>query len=162
LRLLGLRAEYRLNREFDVLYFVDTVAVNNASPAAPDPTKLPQGHPPITGPGAKPQIDFTNLIKAEGGQTIEQIFAAKATLGGKEIKVRAKVVKFNAQIMGRNWLHIQDGTGAPGANDLTVTTDDTAKVGDTVLVTGNATTSKDFGHNYKYDLIIENAKVTVE
>ena len=64
--------------------------------------------------------------------------------------------------MGKNWLHIQDGTGAEGTNDLTVTTSGTAKVGDTVLVSGVLVTDKDFGYGYKYAVLIEDAQVTVE
>jgi hypothetical protein len=78
--------------------------------------------------------------------------------------VRGKVVKYNAEIMGKNWLHIQDGSGSADKsnNDLTVTTTTPAKVGDTVLVTGSVTTNKDFGAGYKYTVILDDAKVVVE
>ena len=76
--------------------------------------------------------------------------------------MRAKVVKYNEQIMNRNWLHLQDGTGATGANDLTVTTAEKAKVGDTVLVKGTLVFDKDFGYGYKYKVMLEDAKLTVE
>ena len=76
--------------------------------------------------------------------------------------IRAKVAKFSPEIMGTNWLHLQDGTGAAGTNDLTITSAATAKVGDTVLVKGVVTTNKDFGFGYKYDVIIEKADVTIE
>jgi hypothetical protein len=72
------------------------------------------------------------------------------------------VVKYNSGIMGKNWLHVQDGSGEAGTNDLTVTTMATAAVGDTVLVKGMAVTDKDFGYGYKYAFIIEDAQVTVE
>ena len=64
--------------------------------------------------------------------------------------------------MGKNWIHLQDGTGAAGTNDLTVTTAGTASVGNTVVVRGNLTTNKDFGFGYKYDVMVEDAAVTVE
>jgi hypothetical protein len=57
---------------------------------------------------------------------------------------------------------VQDGTGGKGSNDLTITTAASAKVGDTVLVKGVLTTNKDFGLGYKYDVMIEDAQVTVE
>ena len=47
-------------------------------------------------------------------------------------------------------------------NDLTITTTTPAKLGDTVLVTGNVSTNKDFGAGYKYTVILDGAKVTVE
>jgi len=115
-------------------------------------------------PAPPAQIDVSRVKKAEGGVTVEELFAGKANLSGKEIVLRGKVVKFNPQIMGKNWLHVHDGSGDANAhtNDLTITTDVPAKVGDTVLVKGKVILDKDFGYGYKYDVIIEDAKVTVE
>ena len=64
--------------------------------------------------------------------------------------------------MGANWLHIQDGTGEAGTNDLTVTTSQMAEVGATVVVEGVLVMDRDFGSGYKYAVIIENAAVTIE
>jgi hypothetical protein len=64
--------------------------------------------------------------------------------------------------MGKNWIHLRDGTGSEGSNDLTVTTDGSAKIGDTVLVRGALVADKDFGHGYKYPVLIEDAQITVE
>ncbi|MHB8835494.1 MAG: hypothetical protein ACYC9Y_07285 [Candidatus Methylomirabilia bacterium] len=95
------------------------------------------------------------------GKTVAEIYAGKDSLAGTVVNVRGKVVKFSSQIMGKNWAHVQDGTGSAGTNDLTVTTQDAAKVGDTVLVSGTITLNKDFGAGYFYALIIEEAKLTV-
>jgi hypothetical protein len=59
-------------------------------------------------------------------------------------------------------VHIQDGTGSSGSNDITITTQDSAKLGDTVLVTGQVALNQDFGQGYKYGLLLENAKLEVE
>jgi hypothetical protein len=98
----------------------------------------------------------------QGGKTIADLYAASAQLGGKSVKVRGKVVKYNANILGKNWLHLQDGTGSAGSNDLLVTTSAEAKRGDTVLIEGQVALNKDFGAGYKYNLLVEDAKVTVE
>ena len=84
------------------------------------------------------------------------------TAGAANVRVGAQLDFYNDGIMGRNWIHLQDGTGAQGNNDLTITTANEAKVGDTVLVTGKLILNKDFGFGYKYDAMIEDAKVTVE
>lgn len=163
-----------LNRDFPLIYFAGSIQVGGANPAA---GKLPEGHPAVGGgpaatlPAGHPattaktppaKIDFTGLKPAKDGKTIEQIYAASAKLAGKSVKVRGKVVKYNANIMGKNWLHIQDGTGSPVSNDILVTTTGEAKNGDTVLVEGKVALNKDFGSGYKYALLIEDAKVTVE
>lgn len=151
-----------LNRDFEVVYFAAGLTVNGAAPAASAMPSLPTNHPPITSAVAKPAMQITGIKKADGGKTVAEIFAGQAKLKGQAVKVRGRVVKYNANIMGKNWLHIQDGTGAAGSNDLTITTATAAKVGDTVLVTGAVVTDRDFGGGYKYGVIIEDAKVTVE
>jgi exonuclease VII large subunit len=111
------------------------------------------------------QIDLAGIAKAEGGKTVGEVFGESTALAGKPVSVRGKVVKVNAQIMGKNWLHLRDGSGsdADATNDLTVTTaGELPKVGDTVLVSGQVTTNKDFGMGYQYPVIIEDAAVKVE
>lgn len=151
-----------LNRDFDMVYFVDAIMVGGEMPAAGE-AKMPEGHPPMTVQSAeKNGVDVSGVKKAEGGQTVADIFAGKTKLSGQEVKVRGKVVKFSPEIMGKNWIHLQDGTGKEGTNDLTITTSGMVKVGDTVIVVGKLTTDKDFGYGYKYDVILEDAKITVE
>jgi len=168
-----------LNRKFDLVYFVPSIMVGGASAPAAGPGEMPPGHPPVSGsqggmpaemPGAggapkvvaPADVNLKGIKKAD--QTVADIFAQKTALSGKAVTVRGKVVKFSPEIMGRNWLHIQDGSGQPGANDLTVTTDlkTAAKVGDTVVVSGKLTVAKDYGYGYKYDVIIEDASITKE
>jgi hypothetical protein len=151
-----------LNRDFDLVYFTGDVRINGKSFASASAHgELPDGHPPILG-AAKSEIDFSGIKKAAGGKTVGEIHAEKSELKGKPIALRGKVVRYNAMILGKNWLRIQDGTGSPGTDELVVTTDQAVKVGDTVLVTGSVTTDKDLGSNYKYSVLIEDAKVVVE
>ena len=91
-----------------------------------------------------------------------EVFEGADTLVGNEVVLRAKVVKFNGGILGTNFMHVQDGTGGEGTNDLTITSRTTVRVGDTVLVRGVLVADKDFGYGYEYPLIIEDATVTVE
>jgi len=164
-----------LNRKFDVVYFVGAIGKGDQrptmAPAAPAMASAPASEQSQMPEGAHPKLDpvqaakdanvsFSGIKKAD--KTVGEIFAGQGALGGKEVAVRGKVVKFSPQIMGKNWVHVQDGTGQAGANDLTVTTADSANVGDTVLITGKITLKKDFGMGYKYDVIIEDGKVKVE
>lgn len=166
-----------LNRDFDDMYFADGIAVNGdhagAAPSLPpghppiaggSMPGLPPGHPSLTTPAAAPKLDLSGIKRAEGGKTIQEIYAAKDKLAGQTVSVRGKVVKYNAMILGKNWLHIRDGSGDAGKmdNDLTVTTATPVGLGATVLVSGKVSTNRDFGAGYKYGVIIEDAKVTVE
>ena len=151
-----------LNRTFDVVYFVPSINKPGEAPPAAIAPAGAMGMPGMKKKAPSAKVDLSGIAKAEGGKTIAEIFAEKEALGGKTVTVRGKVVKFNPNIMGTNWLHLQDGTGAAGTNDLTVTTDAEVQVGDTVLVTGALTLNKDLGSGYKFDVIIEKAQVTVE
>ncbi len=103
------------------------------------------------------------IDKAEGknGVTVEEVFAKAQELNGKKVLVRGKVLKFSPKIMGKNWIHIQDGTGNPMQNthDLVVTTMDQAAPESVILVEGVLAKDKDFGAGYKYKAIIEDAVI---
>lgn len=152
-----------LERSFDLVYFVSNISAPGTKHAA---RQLPEGDTVTTGrkigSSALAEVDFSGIKKPVGGKTIAELYVQKGVLSGKEVLVRGKVVKFSSKIMGKNWIHLRDGTGAEGTNDLTITTMAMAKVGDTVLVSGVVAVDKDFGSGYKYDIIIEDAKVTVE
>ena len=145
-----------LNRTFEEIYFVGGIKVVGGGSSAP---AMVSAHGAGDAPAA---VEIGNVKKADGGSTIAELFAGKSDLAGKTVLVRGRVVKYTANIMGRNWLHIQDGSGEAGTNDLTITTNGTAKIGDLGLVKGTAAVDKDFGAGYSYELIVEEATVTVE
>lgn len=92
-------------------------------------------------------------------KTVEALFQEKAQLKGQQVVLKGKVVKANNQIMGRNWIHLQDGSGSQGTNDITITTQDSAQVGDQVTVIGTVGVDVDFGSGYMYPLIVEKATI---
>ncbi|HEX9718916.1 MAG TPA: nucleotide-binding protein [Ramlibacter sp.] len=92
-------------------------------------------------------------------RTVAEIMTKPAALKDKAVLVRGKVVKYNPGIMGKNWLHLRDGSGtaAAGTNDVLVTTTEQAKVGDIVTAKGVLRTDRDFGAGYSYKAIVEEA-----
>lgn len=143
-----------LNRKFDQVIFG---VVDGGQ-------RAPMGMPPGMASAAAVDVKVAKVAEAEGAdaKTVSEIWAARAVLQDKPISVRGKVVKFLPNIMGKNWLHLRDGSGtrAKGDDDLTVTTADTVAVGDVVLVRGTVRTEKDFGAGYNYAVIVEEAKVS--
>jgi hypothetical protein len=148
-----------LDRTFPVLYFV---AAANVPGAKPETSAIAPSHQNARATPSPSDIDVSGIEKPAGGKRVEELFADKVSLGGTEVLVRGKVVKFSPMIMGKNWIHLQDGTGGVGTNDLTVTTAASAAVGDTVLIKGIVVIDKDFGFGYRYEVMIEDAEVTVE
>jgi hypothetical protein len=138
----------------------ETAAAPTTAPAASAAPTMPADHP-----AAKPgeEVDLSGIAKADGGKTVAEVFAEKESLAGKAVIVRGKVVKVNGGIMGKNWLHVRDGSGAEGTNDLTVTTaGELPAIGATVVVTGQVALERDFGMGYEYDVMVEDAEVKVE
>ena len=101
--------------------------------------------------------------KAEGenAYTVGEIFAKKGDLDNQKVTVRGKVVKISKMIMGKNWVHLQDGTGdaTNGTHDLVVTTMAEPEKDSVVTVEGTVHADKDFGAGYRYDVIIEDAEI---
>jgi hypothetical protein len=155
-----------LDRTFDVVFFVGSIKGIGGTAGALRGSEIQQPIPerriPSQEASLEDTVDLSNIQKASGGHTVAELFADKEELADKETAVRGRVVKYNAGILGRNWIHIRDGSGSEGSNDLTVTTGDTAKVGDLIVVRGKLKTDQDFGHGYSYDLLIEEAKIDVE
>ena len=145
-----------LNRDFPLIYFTTTISKEGEQAPArgADPIAMAPSH---GGPAAAAEP----IAQPAGATPIADVWAQRKALAGKIVTVKGKVVKYNGEILGRNWVHIQDGTGkaADGTNDLTVTTTDETKVGDVVTVTGTVAIDKDFTAGYAYPVIVENAKI---
>ena len=136
-----------LNRTFDEIFFVGSLTGGSVASAAP---AIPET-PDATAPGEP-------MDKAEGGYTIAEVFADKQQLKGETVRVRGKVVKVSTGIMGLNWVHLQDGTGAEGSDRLIFRSPtEIAEVGSVVTAEGTVDTDKDFGYGYQYSVLIENA-----
>jgi len=111
----------------------------------------------------KTPIKVTKVKKAEGpdSYTVAELYEKQSELDKKTIVLSGTVVKFSAAIMGKNWIHIQDGSGdvSKGTNDLLVTSQETLAIGNTVTLKGTFSKDRDFGSGYKYAVIIEDASV---
>lgn len=142
-----------LNRNFAVLYFVG--GFNGEGVGAPH--SLKQAH---AGAGGQAQAGpVPNIKKAEGGKSIAEILDQQKQLANHRVRVRGKVVKYNPNIMGRDWIHIRDSSTG---QDLTVTGKANVSVGNVILVDGKLVLNKDFGYGYVYKIMLEDARVTVE
>ena len=148
-----------LDRTFDEIYFVNKISKNPISqtPAGGMPGMGGMTENPHSGKVESGQKSNIQLEKADSEITIAEVFGNRDEYSGKEIEIRGVVVKVNKQIMGKNWIHIQDGTNSDGKFDLTITSQDLAEVNDEVTFKGKITLEKDFGSGYFYEVIMEEA-----
>ena len=149
-----------LDRTFDSVLFVSAItsaeAINldkgmadtNAEKSAPAST------------GKKPTLDKLelNINAIDGGIRIAELFENKQQYVGKKVKIIGEVTKFTLAIMGKNWVHFQDGTSFDDAYDLMITSkEEIILVGDVVVFEGVIALNKDFGAGYFYKIIMEDA-----
>ena len=138
------------NRVFETLYLVSDFRPAGAAASAVTPAEA-HANAKDNSTVEPPK----SVIVAPGAVKIADLVANLAKYDGKTVKVTGKVMKLNPMIMGRNWLHLQDGSGK--GVDLTVTTVEQVTLGSTVTLEGVLALNKDFGAGYKYDYILEGA-----
>jgi len=141
-----------LGRTFETIYFVQEISDKPLL----SPKKMPAGD--VHGERPKIEKREISLEAAKDGITIAELYSNRDSYSGKTVRIRGEVVKFNPEIMGTNWVHIQDGTSDNGNFDLTVTTNDRIAVGDVVTFEGKIALNKDFGAGYTYEVIMEGAR----
>lgn len=123
---------------------------------APEKEMIGQQH---TAPVSSEKINEI-IEPGEGCITIANLIENKKKLSGKTVKIKGKVTKYNPAIMGKNWIHLQDGTDYNGEFDLTVTSDFQALLGTIVTVEGKIALDKDFGYGYEYSILMEDATIS--
>lgn len=143
-----------LNRTFPSIFFVDDPSKHLVKPQTTQQQPLTPQKPKIV------QWSEVSVITPKGGITISDLYKNLTSFSGKKVIIRGKVVKYNHDVMHKNWVHIQDGTEFNDKFDLTVTTLDSLSVGLTVTFNGIIMLDKDFGSGYKYEVIMEEAKAS--
>jgi len=158
-----------LKKTFDRIVFGTLPALNAPpAPAATAPatsTDMAAMHASMA-KNAATGVDVAKIkvAKAKGpdARSVAEVATQGAALKGKSVAVHGQVVKFTPEVMGKNWVHLRDGSGsaADGSNDILVTTKDETKIGDVVLAKGTVQTDKNFGSGYAYKVLVEDAKLS--
>lgn len=150
-----------LNRTFDSILFVENLMDPN-SPVKSETQTTENPHANIN-QKVETVTTSTQLMEgitlAKGAISLHDLFSGKDKLAGKTVILTGKVVKFNAEIMNKNWIHLQDGTSFNGLNDILITSMAKLNVDEIVTLKGKVVLNKDFGSGYKYDILIEDAVV---
>lgn len=154
-----------LKRKFEVVYLGQIEGDANAKGGLVPPHPMPEA---MAGALAK-EAAQVSLPKAPGaeGRTVAEVFAQRMALNGKTVAIHAKVVKVASGITvkgiaGKNWIHLQDGSGkdATNDNDLTVTSDELPAVGDVVTARGPIQANPTIGSGYDRPVLMVGAKFT--
>lgn len=135
-----------LNRTFDKILFASDASTATAVEQAP----------------TKPDV-MGSQYKQNNTITVAELFANRDKYAGKKVRVRGHVTKTSAQIMKKNWVHIQDGSSFQGQDDLLfTTTDKMPEKGSVVIAEGIMAKDRDFGYGYFYSVIVEASTFSVK
>jgi len=153
-----------LNRTFENIMFTPSLKVTNLirAEAHADSTSIATigdelGIEKSTSSAAPEAGEITPL---DGGKTIDAIRTEFQQLKGQQVSLRAKVMKVNINILGKNWITLQDGTGTAPENTLLATSEELVDIGDLVIAKGMVNTDVDLGYGYKYKVVLEEATFT--
>lgn len=91
--------------------------------------------------------------------SIEKLYENKKSFSEKTVRITGKVTKRTPDVMGKTWIHIEDGTSFSGKYDLTITTNQEVKVGDEIIVEGEISLNKDFGSGYFFEVMMEDGTI---
>ncbi len=135
----------------------------NFSAALEDPHAGLEGDFPMGSAKAVTPFVELEVEKATGDQgfTVSELYTEGEALEGQTVRIRGQVVKFSPAIMGRNFIHLQDGSGVEAdlTHNLVVTSQEAVEPGVIVTVEGTLAANKDFGAGYIYTVIVEDATV---
>jgi hypothetical protein len=139
------------DRTFDKIYLVSNIVPSN------------HGSSTMTIPTTSSSIDNnekdknpTSLV-TDGSVSIANLVANPESYKDQTIQISGRCAKLNANIMGRNWIHLKDGT--KDDYDLVVTSNVPVPEGHVVTMKGVVRLDKDFGAGYRYDIIIEDGEL---
>jgi hypothetical protein len=144
----------QLGRTFESVLFLQGVMNANLMER-----KMAEATTQTTGASTTVEKVDVQIDPVEGGISIQELFSNKEQYKGKVVRVKGKVTKFNESIMGKNWIHLQDGSEHNGEFDLVVTSMEIAKVGSIIVAEGIIAIDKDFGYGYFFNVIMEESKI---
>lgn len=147
-----------LNKTFPTILFGTLGGAGASAPVVSNDTSSAQ--PSFIKKSADGDI-LIPKANGENARTVAEIMTMGAELKDKPVLVHGRVVKYNSGIMGKNWIHLRDGSGSAEneTNDILVTTTNQAKIGEILTVKGVVHTNKDFGAGYSYKVLIEEASL---
>ncbi|MHC5143233.1 MAG: hypothetical protein ACYSOY_06545 [Planctomycetota bacterium] len=140
-----------LERTFETIYFVGRIDKESSSSVSEQNPQSPHQKPAV-------ETKEISIEPIEGGISIAELYSNRTAYANTVVRIKGQVTKVNLGIMGKNWIHLQDGTGDTGSNDLLVTTQETVTLGDIVIFEGTIALNKDFGSGYSYEVLMEDAK----
>ena len=139
------------NRMFERIYLVSQFvpAKHGGSTSTSSDVKAPTSNQKKNDPVKSSK----KIEKAAGSMSIAELVDDPKKYEGQTVQLSGECVKVNPNIMGKNWLHLKDGS--KDDYDLVITSDVFVSEGSIITIKAKVVLNKDYGAGYKYDLILE-------
>jgi len=141
-----------LNRVFDELYLVGNLVSSKHGEQAGTVTANNSEVKELAAKSEK-----IHITPQKGSIKISEIVDNQKKYEGQTVQIDGECTKINIGIMGKNWIHLKDGS--KDDFDLVITSDEMIDVGSVVTIKAQVVLNKDFGAGYTYDLILENGAI---
>jgi len=142
------------NRIFDEIYLISKLV-------SEDHSKHINAPPPSDGIVKTEKVIKEDIpthtektVVHKGTIKISELVSDPKKYEGHTVQISGKCVKVNPNIMGRNWIHLQDGS--KDDFDMVITSNTFVPEGKDITIKAVVSLNRDFGAGYKYDLILEN------
>ncbi len=140
-----------LDRVYDTLYMV-TALISKEHGTLPASSKE-VAKQDISGQPVKEKKGIQEGNAASIGKvTLSDLFKNPDQYEGKIIEIRGTCTKVSNDILGRNWVHVNDGVYD---KDLVVTLQQEVVKGETLTIEGLVQLNVDLGSGYTYDILLE-------
>lgn len=140
-------------RVFDTLYLVTALVPKDHGASHLNTDKLKTA-PNSSNSVKKPSISPEEMDKLfMGVVTVSDLVENPKKYEGKVVELNGECTKVNNGIMGRNWIHLNDGS--KNNYDLVITSENNIEKGAKITMRGIVRLNKDFGAGYSYDIILE-------
>ncbi|QBA64549.1 hypothetical protein [Muriicola soli] len=139
------------NRVYDTLYMITALISKDhgmPSDSYPKSEKINTSENTLEKKG-KEQLE--NAPSA-GKVSLSDLFANPERYEGKIIQISGTCSKVSTEILGRNWVHVDDGKSG---KELVVTLQEVVEKGETLTIEGIVQLNVDLGSGYTYDILLE-------
>jgi hypothetical protein len=102
-------------------------------------------------------IELPELVQAD--LRIGQLYAARDEMAGKQVKIRGQVLQIAPQIGNRNWVFLRDGSGSKRTRWLVALIEETADLGEVLVVEGRVEVERSFRIGDRHLLLLGDATV---
>lgn len=146
-----------LDRVFDTIYLITQLVPESHGSSLQPVEEIAEPPEEALKSGSKKGFHSSPLAGKATPLTIAELLKDPGAYEGKVVELTGTCSKINEGILGRNWLHLKDGTA--DSEDLVMTSNDAVDPGTEITIRAIVNLNRDFGAGYSYAVLLEDGKI---